>query len=171
MDDFDVTSASTITVTGSPQAIAVADINDDDHVDFITINFEEDDVKTFLGDGSGNFTFGKSFPVGVQPIEVALFDMNDDGILDIISLNEGNNNVSILIGEGNGNFVESSLESIHVDSDPRGLYVGDVTGDDLPNIITTSKLPSPKGAGVFRRIVIRAIHLRPEGRSVLGRTM
>jgi len=36
---------------------------------------------------------------------------------------------------------------------------------------TESKLPAPKGAGVFRRIVIRAIHLRPEGRSVLGRTM
>jgi len=137
--DFDIVSRSDLTVTGSPHDVSAADTNDDGNMDIITVNRETNDVKVLYGSGEGNFTQENSFPVGKGPSRLSLMDMNYDGNLDIITLNHLSNDVTILLGEGNGNFTESFHGSMVVDSSPGGLSVRDVTGDSLPNIITTSK--------------------------------
>ena len=76
---FEPGGNSPVTVGGLPRAIAVGDLNGDQHTDFATANGAADTVTPAYGNGFGGFTAGPSVGVGDDPHGIVVADLNGDG--------------------------------------------------------------------------------------------
>ena len=119
--------------------LALNDVNSDGHLDITTSNQDDNSVSVLLGNGRGGFTPAASSPfaVGRAPYPHAVGDVNKDGKLDIVSPNVGSNNVTVLLGDGRGGFMPAANSPYAVATRPYYIAIGDVSGDALPDLITT----------------------------------
>jgi hypothetical protein len=81
----------------SPNAVAMADINEDRFQDIVTTN-EEDSVTVLLGRGGTTFSSLLIFPVGTRPAGGILADFNGDRRLEAVVANRDAGTVSVLRG-------------------------------------------------------------------------
>ena len=119
--------------TGAGKAyVALGDFNGDGILDLALSSQDTDDVRIFLGDGTGHFSAfsGSVIPTGgTHPTGVRAGDFNGDGIADLAIANQYTNNVSILLGDGTGHFAPASGPPEAVGNSPYNLAVGDFNGD------------------------------------------
>jgi hypothetical protein len=125
----------------------LANLNADKFPDALVVNQSSNIVEVLLGDGSGKFTPGQSFPVGKGSIRVSTGDVNNDGKLDALVVNEFGHSISVLLGNGDGTF------QAHQDADLKGLTPSDVAlgqldSDSLPDLVVA--LPNNSQVGVLR---------------------
>jgi hypothetical protein len=149
---FRTLDAFGVAIGGDPfkNAFALADVNDDERVDLVTIEPGQERVNVYLNQGDGTFSLEGTpelidaiTPVGVAIADVASpFGSGDagqpDGKPDIIAVGDGGE-VQVLFGRNDGQFdpVESSVESDAFD--PVGLVVGDFDeGDGLDVVLLDS---------------------------------
>jgi hypothetical protein len=140
----------TLTVGGSPDAVAVGDLLGNGRDDIVAAN-ANGTVDVLLSNGNGTFQAAQSFSVGATPEGVALGDFNGDGKLDIVTAN-ANGTVSVLLGKGNGTFgtairstASGSLTSIAV-----GEFNGDHKADVVVGTNTGVDVLLGNGNGTFR---------------------
>jgi len=95
----------------APQAVLVADLNSDGHVDIVAANTGWDTLGILLGKGDGTFQAVKEVQVTSAPVTVVAADFNGDGKTDLaVPNNQGDtipgasNAISILLGKGDGTF-------------------------------------------------------------------
>jgi hypothetical protein len=119
--------------------LVLSDLNGDGNLDITTSNQDDNSVSILLGDGRGGFTpaAGSPFAVGRAPYPHAVGDVNRDGKLDIVTPNVGSNNVTVLLGDGHGGFTPAPKSPYTVAYRPYYIAIGDVSGDALPDLITT----------------------------------
>ena len=119
--------------------LALNDVNSDRQLDITTSNQNDNSVSVLLGNGRGGFTpaAGSPFAVGRAPYPHAVGDVNKDGKLDIVTPNVGSNNVTVLLGDGRGGFTPAAHSPYAVATRPYYIAIGDVSGDALPDLITT----------------------------------
>lgn len=140
----DGTFAAPSTIAGSiiQTGLVVADFNEDTHLDLaVSVPLSVGQAFVYLGDGTGAFGPGTSYPVGTEPIsnpqDVATGDFDGDGNLDLAFANAGattGRGASIIFGNGAGAF-GSPLQLAFGDS-PRAIAVGDLDGDlDLDIVV------------------------------------
>lgn len=128
-------------------AVSLSDIDNDGIVDLVATrkaeHGTEDEVVVMSGDGSGGFikVDGSPFPVERSPESMMLGDVNNDGTLDIVTANLNSDNVKVLAGDGAGGFVDVTRSPFSVGERPYSLALGDVTGDGVPDIVTTDRNP------------------------------
>lgn len=105
----------------------VADINNDNNTDIITLS------GAYLGDGNRSFNFSHSFstPVG-GPLDMIICDIDDDGFPDRIASDRFNDRLVVSTGNGNGTF--NSDIYIAVQDQPYGINTGDFNEDDVDDI-------------------------------------
>jgi hypothetical protein len=86
-------------VSSVPVAIAVNDLNKDNHLDLVVTNSGSNTILVFLGKGNGSFLEPKIYSLGynVVPESVAIGYINNDNMLDIVVANYGTNNLEILL--------------------------------------------------------------------------
>jgi hypothetical protein len=77
--------------------------------------------------------------VGAQPVDIAAGDLDGDGRLDLVTTRDTGFGglVAVALGNGDGSFgpvTETALRG-----QPRGLAVGDVTGDGIADIVVVSE--------------------------------
>lgn len=118
----------------SPNAITLADVNNDLKLDLIASGFVYNSISVLLGDGQGNFTWGSSsdYSIGTAANAIAASDVNRDGKVDIVTANP-NGSISILSGNGQGEFVLESTQPISTTAS--FVTVADMDGDGFDNII------------------------------------
>ncbi|CAF4172873.1 unnamed protein product [Adineta steineri] len=68
-----------------PMGIAVADLNNDTHIDIVVANYYNNYLSVFLGCGNGSFTTATSLTTDWYVTAVAVADLNRDGRLDIVA--------------------------------------------------------------------------------------
>nr|GFD31474.1 hypothetical protein [Tanacetum cinerariifolium] len=74
-----------VSITSSPCAVAVADVNADDKLDIITANYNSASAGVLLGNGNGTFQPAVSYLMGTGfPTGVAVADVSGDGKPDIV---------------------------------------------------------------------------------------
>jgi hypothetical protein len=119
--------------------LALSDLNGDGNLDITTSNQDDNSVSVLLGNGGGGFTpvAGSPFAVGRAPYPHAVGDVNRDGNLDIVTPNVRGNNVTVLLGDGRGGFTPAAKSPYAVANRPYYVALGDVSGDALPDLITT----------------------------------
>jgi len=96
--------SATTGVDGRPVAVAMADVNGDDHLDVITANSDTALISVLTGDGSGMLTFAGSFDAGTVPMGLAVADFDGDKKPDVMVSNANSGTVSFLKGDGTGGF-------------------------------------------------------------------
>jgi hypothetical protein len=116
----------------NPAATGIGDFNGDGKLDvavaeqFGTIS----QVEILLGDGTGNFSPGATYPVGSFPLSIAVTDFRQNGKLDfaVATVYGGTDE---FLGNGDGTFTFAS-ESPTVDGD--WVVAADLNGDGKPDL-------------------------------------
>src|SRR5262249_54382977 len=81
-----------------PQAVAVADVNEDGILDALVANYTSGQLAVLLGSGDGHFGTPRTFAVGSEPQALAVGDVNRDAHLDVLTANRGSASASVLLG-------------------------------------------------------------------------
>lgn len=84
---------------GSPNSVAVGDMNSDRRPDLISTN-SDDCVSIQVNNGNLNFSSALTFPAGNRPISVLATDLNDDGSVDVVLVNPDTDDISVILGRG-----------------------------------------------------------------------
>jgi hypothetical protein len=122
-------SQDPIRVGAQPDAIGVADLNRDGHLDLAVIGGAAGDITTIAGASDGYFRrLQRSVTAGGQPRSVAAADFDRDGITDIVTASFGSSTVSVFRGKGDGT-VEPGVDFWAGDSST-SVAVGDFGGDE-----------------------------------------
>lgn len=138
-----------IIVPDPPHDLAIGDVNLDNNLDLAVGTHDSYGVLLLLGDGKGGFTKAPTSPivmrVGNQPHThgVALADMNRDNKLDLVTVNSTDNDVSLAFGDGLGGFTRAPRSPFAVGPSPYPFAVGDVNGDNHPDIVATATATGP----------------------------
>lgn len=121
----------------APEAgrVAIADLNGDGKPDIVYAG--KDGLGVLLGDGSGGFRAGKTFPVTARTHLAVAADFNGDGRVDLAASSHDSNGVFVLLGDGAGDFRASPgspFAAMQGKPHNHGLVAGDVNGDGKPDI-------------------------------------
>jgi len=123
----------TFGIYGSPNAIVVADLNNDALPDIATENSENghNAISVLLGHGDGSFQVARNYTgfTGSGALSLAVGDLNGDGFPDLFVGSDYS-----LLGNGDGTFHAPVFNNLG------GAFrstIGDFNGDGRPDIVTT----------------------------------
>jgi FG-GAP-like repeat len=138
-------TATSITSIANPFDAAIGDVNKDGNLDLVVSpstnsgNSKGYFPGVFLGNAAGTFPAQPSSFIStpaVDGLRLAIADFNQDGNPDVAMADCcGLAFINIALGKGNGTFQASQI--IHIAASPTGMQVADVSGDNLPDIITS----------------------------------
>jgi hypothetical protein len=119
--------------------IAVADFNNDNQLDLATIDFDNGEMRIFLGNGNATFRALATFSMGYEsgPEKLTVCDFNGDNWLDIAVVNYGADNILVFVGNGNGNFSISATLYTGQRTHPAAIATADFNGDSFLDIVIT----------------------------------
>lgn len=119
-----------------PYSLALADINNDHHLDIVVVNYGTSELVIFLANQNQSFSIHKYWTSpGSHPTSVTTGHFNTDGILDIAVAYSGTNCIGIFLGQENGIFTNQTIYSIDVDSQAQFIAVNDFNNDTYADII------------------------------------
>jgi len=142
--------------------LEIADLDNDQNIDIVTVDEQSEDFTILLGDGAGSFSPGSSvvFNFSGAPSGINLEDWDLDGDVDAFILSccsilpDGSlaTAVSVLESDGTGNFEE--VTNIPVGSNIGSLPTGDFDGDGDPDVAlitadSTISILENQGSGQF----------------------
>jgi hypothetical protein len=124
---------------GEPTSIALADVNEDGHLDIVTNDYRSDDVRVALGDGHGGFGASTAYMPrdGIQGETwgVAAGDFNGDGHIDIAAADINRHSVVWFTGDGTGRL--SAESRLTLPKPPLDIVAQDLNGDGLDDLAVT----------------------------------
>ncbi len=127
--------------TTQARAFALADVNNDQHLDVILVG--EKGVHVLLGLGNGRLVDNaiQSFAED-ELADLAVGDFNDDNTVDVAAINAAENTVTILFGDRTGRFEEQGLTRLSLGESGVGIpniaekvMVADINHDNQPDIV------------------------------------
>ena len=123
-----------------PRAIAVADVNGDEHTDVAVANSGDATVTVLFGDAAGQLRGSASFAAGREPSDVDAVDLDRDGDIDLIVANHETPGVTVLLNDGRGRFSPAPGSPFDTGARPHvhGLATGDLDGDRWPDVAVES---------------------------------
>lgn len=148
--DQDLSVASPGNPKVEPVAIDAADLNGDQRPDIVVTNSNADQIAVLDNLGNRNFAAARFFSTGSagsNPTGLSLVDMDLDGDIDAVVPNERSSDVSVLLGDGAGQF--DRPRAFVADEQTLASAVGKVNGDDLPDVIASSRSTDSPTAAVL----------------------
>ena len=157
-------SPKTLSAPAFPQAVAIADVNNDGHPDIVVLSeFSgqsfESRVWVFLGDGAGNFGTGIETSLDEYADGLAVGNLNGDSFPDLaLASCCGFANTEVWAGNGNGTFsgptelpigISSSFPILADINGDNKLDLLVATGDAIETLLNVSGegIPTPIPAG------------------------
>jgi hypothetical protein len=143
-------------------ALYPLDVNGDNKIDVIAVNYNTSDVQTAITvqinttTTIGNPTFAfppRRYGVGYQPRGIAVGDFNFDAKTDVVVAAKGSNIASVLLGDGKGHF-DPGLATAIGKAQCQFLATADFNKDNKPDIAITCLVGNVqvffgKGTGLF----------------------
>ncbi|CAF1402668.1 unnamed protein product, partial [Rotaria sordida] len=127
-------------IKSQPYSIALADLNNDTHLDIIVVNFNIHNIGIFLGHGDGSFEKQTSYSTGNNsyPISVAISDFNNDNKLDIVVASSQTKNIGLFFGYGNGAFATQVNYLMLTSFNLHSIVVNNFNNDNVLDIVIAS---------------------------------
>jgi hypothetical protein len=130
---------------GETTSVALADVNEDGHLDIVAGDLNANRVLVGLGDGHGNFTAttlsvpgpptASGAPTEGRAWGVTTGDFNGDGHTDIAVADVATHGIVSFTGDGAGHF--SAPQRLALDHAPVDIVSKDLNGDGLDDIVAT----------------------------------
>ncbi|CAF1150131.1 unnamed protein product [Adineta steineri] len=130
---------STLIYSSQPRSIAVADLNNDHHMDIVVANSGTNTIGVFISNNNNNsnetFSIQQTYSTEPQtrPYSIVIADFNNDIYLDIAVANFGTNSISIFIGNINSTYNSQRVFSTH-SFRPWFISVGDFNNDHYSDL-------------------------------------
>lgn len=137
-----------ITDSQGYEDVEIGDLNGDGHADLVAVGSFNGGITAYVGDGTGH-GWREYKEAGLPKKgfgrDVKLADLNGDGRLDIVaafSADIGSDipfaerNAIVWMSNGDGRF-HRAARGIAADREHRGVAVGDVNGDGIPDLATS----------------------------------
>ncbi len=144
-----------------PSSIAVADVDGDGNLDVVVEGQDQSNgkgsVSVFFGNGDGTLQSPVNYDTGGAGADsVFVIDVNGDGLPDIVVANQSggngsNGSVSVLLNGLNSNPPGTFQLAATYDSggvSASSVFVVDVNGDGLPDIVVANQGPTNKDGSV-----------------------
>ncbi|HKO22736.1 MAG TPA: VCBS repeat-containing protein [Candidatus Eisenbacteria bacterium] len=116
---------------GWPTSIAVADMDQDGHLDLVTTR-SRPEVDILPGNGDGTFGAIRSVPSSGSAQQAMVADLDRNGISDMVVTRNSLRSFLVYLGTGGGAFA-TPIE-LPAGFGPTGVAVGDLNGDSNPDI-------------------------------------
>jgi hypothetical protein len=165
--------SSSVAVGLTPRYVRAADFNGDGWPDCVTPDYDGSSVSIVLNDGAGVLLLHQSVDL-LRPAVLDTVDVDGDLHQDIVVAYWDENAsspssspalLSILHNDGQGQFTTTSTSAIGVQ--PRGMDIGDVNGDSLPDVVVCNLGSSDmdlllnNGEGGFLESIVLAAPTQP----------
>ena len=151
-------------VGSRPYSLALADLNEDHHLDIVVANIGTGSVTLFLGNANRTFDEKTTPFLNVSgSVQLAINDLNNDDCQDIVIVSTENNYVYVMLGYNNGTFEQQSAYSTDLNSQPWSLALADVNRDNRTDVVVANYGTNNVGvllgydAGLFRNQTVYSI--------------
>jgi hypothetical protein len=125
----------------SPSSIAIADLDNDNHVDIVVTNAGTKNIAIFFGYGNGTFTSPIMYAARPDSSlsSIVVDDINNDTILDIAVSDFGNGygNIGVFYGLGNRTFLVAKMYFTGVKTQVWSIAIKDFNNDGRPDFAAT----------------------------------
>ena len=131
----------TVSVGGSPSAIATADFNDDGLLDLAIVDAASGNVSIYRGDPDhpGQFvSLDAPLTAGSGASGIAVADFNSDGVLDIAVTNATQGTVTVFLASASDPGTFALTQTLEVSGGPFAIAAGDIFGSGLPDLAVTA---------------------------------
>ena len=127
--------------------VALDDLNGDGNLDIVLATTfiagpppHQGNVYIYLQDNLNPGTFFKpsKYTVGSDPWEIGIADVDNDGMNDIVVANTNSDNISVLFQDPFLPGIFTKATNYACGKSPHSAVIGDLNGDDMPDIVTTS---------------------------------
>ena len=129
--------------------VAVGDLDGDNKPEMAVLNINANTVSVFRNTSTsgtinaGSFAAKVDFIItGTSSRMVAIGDLNGDGKPELVASNSASNSLSVLPNTSTSGTIDANSFAAKVDfttgTSPLGLAVGDLDGDDKPELISTN---------------------------------
>jgi hypothetical protein len=124
-------AGSPLAAGSQPDAVAIADFNEDNLPDMAVSNFFSDSVTILLREPDGGFVeeAGSPIPTGVLPHSVLAEDFNGDHRADLAIPDYGSSRLTILLRQPGGGFAEEAGSPFVTGTAPTQLAADDFNED------------------------------------------
>lgn len=121
-----------------PQALQLADMNQDGRLDAVVASTAG--VGVLLNLGAGVFGPVTSYPglMTGNPQAMGLADLNQDGRPDVVTVHNATGAAAVRLNQGAGLLGAASSYVIGAGTSPTTLALGDITGDGLPDLVAAT---------------------------------